>query len=222
MKRTTLIRLGIGCAALALIGAACSTNKTEATPAAAPTAGDPTTKAATLRVDLNSLLKEHVTLAAGATDAALSGRPKAFEAAAAALDANSVELSNAIGSVYGTGAGDAFLPLWRKHIGFFVDYTTGVAAKDKAKQARAVADLQQYTKDFGAFLSSASPALTKDAVAGLVLDHVLGLKGVVDAQAAKDYTKAYTQLRTATAHMQMIADALASTITKQFADKFSG
>jgi hypothetical protein len=50
-------------------------------------------------------------------------------------------------------AGDAFLPLWRKHIGFVVDYTTGLAAKDKAKQDKAVADLVAYTQDFGAFLA---------------------------------------------------------------------
>ena len=41
-----------------------------------------------------------------------------FTAAAAALDKTRWRRSDAIGSIYGKAAGDAFLPLWRKHIGF--------------------------------------------------------------------------------------------------------
>ena len=96
--------------------------------------------AADLRANLNALLGEHVLIAAVATSHALGGREAAFNGAAGGLDANSVDLSKAIGAVYGADAEKAFLPLWRKHIGFFVDYTTGVASKDKAKQDKAVAD----------------------------------------------------------------------------------
>ncbi len=180
------------------------------------------TKAAELRTGLNALLGEHILLAASATGAALAGRDAEFKAAAASLDANSVDLSKAIGSVYGAGAQDAFLPLWRKHIGFVVDYTTGVAAKDKAKQDKAVNDLVQYTQDFGAFLSSANPNLPKATVADLVKTHVLTLKDVIDAQAAGDQVKALAATRTAYHHMQMIADPLAAAIVKQFPDKFNG
>jgi hypothetical protein len=180
------------------------------------------TPASTLRTALNGLLAEHVSLAAGATGAALGGRSAEFEAAAQALDANSVALSRAIGSVYGADAEKAFLPLWRRHIGFVVDYTTGVATGDQAKQARAVDDLVAYTQDFGAFLSAANPNLPKTVVADLVKHHVVTLKDVVDAQAAKDHARAYEALRAATAHMSMIADPLAGAIVKQFPDRFSG
>jgi len=176
--------------------------------------------AATLRVALNGLLQEHAYLATLATGAALQGRTADFQAAAAALDGNSVDLSKAIGTVYGTGAEQAFLPLWRKHIGFFVDYTTGVATKDKAKQDKAVSDLVGYTQDFGAFLNSANPNLPKDTVAGLVKGHVLTLKAVVDAQAAGTPDKADQALRMAAAHMQHVADPLAAAIVKQFPDRF--
>jgi hypothetical protein len=177
--------------------------------------------AAELRAKLNTLLQEHAYLAAGATNAALGGRQAEFQAAAGALDANSVDLSKAIGMVYGGGAETAFLALWRKHIGFFVDYATGVATKDKAKQDRAVNDLVGYTQDFGAFLASANPNLPKAAVADLVKTHVLTLKDVVDAQGMGDQKKAYTALRSAASHMMMIADPLASAIAKQFPEKFS-
>ena len=180
------------------------------------------TKAAELRASLNYLMGEHILLASSATGAALAGRDAQFKAAAAALDANSVDISKAIGSVYGQGAQDAFLPLWRRHIGFAVDYTVGVATKDKAKQDKAVTDLVQYTQDFGAFLASANPNLPKDAVAGLVKTHVLTLKDVIDAQAAGDQATAFAATRTAYAHMGMIADPLAGAIVKQFPDKFPG
>ena len=179
-----------------------------------------TTKAADLRAGLNYLLGEHILLASSATGAALAGRDAQFKAAAAALDQNSVDISKAIGSVYGQGAEDAFLPLWRRHIGFVVDYTVGVASKDKAKSDKAVADLVQYTQDFGAFLASANPNLPKNVVAALVKDHILTLKPVIDAQAAGDQAKVYTLLRFATGHMRMIADPLAEAIVKQFPQKF--
>jgi hypothetical protein len=179
-------------------------------------------KAAELRAGLNTLFSEHVSLAASATGAALGGRDGEFKAAAAALDANSVDISKAIGSVYGKDAEAAFLPLWRKHIGFVVDYTVATATKDKAKQTKAVNDLVGYTEDFGAFLSSANPNLPKATVAELVKGHILTLKDVIDAQAAKDYGKTYMLLRTATGHMHMIADPLADAIMKQFPDKFAG
>jgi hypothetical protein len=180
------------------------------------------TPAASLRVALNSLLGEHVILAASTTGAALDGRDAEFKVAAGALDANSVEISKAIGSVYGEGAEQAFLQLWRRHIGFAVDYTVGVATKDQAKQQKAVNDLMAYTQDFGAFLSSANPNLPKSVVADLVKHHVVTLKDVIDAQASKDYARAYAAERGAVAHMQMIADPLASAIVKQYPDKFTG
>ncbi|MGH7712930.1 MAG: hypothetical protein ACREOG_16690 [Gemmatimonadaceae bacterium] len=130
-------------------------------------------------------------------------------------------MSKAIGGVYGTGAETAFLALWRKHIGFVVDYTTGIATKDKMKSDKAVNELVQYTQDFGAFLSSANPNLPKSVVAELVKGHVLTLKSVIDAQLAGDAAKTYTTLREAAMHMQMIADPLADAIAKQFPGKFA-
>ena len=177
--------------------------------------------AADLRANLNALLGEHVLIAAVATSHALGGREAAFNGAAGGLDANSVDLSKVIGAVYGADAEKAFLPLWRKHIGFFVDYTMGMASKDKAKQDKAVADLVGYSQDFGAFLSSVNPNLPKSAVADLVKSHVVTLKDVVDAQAAKEWPMVYRNLRTAASHMAMIADPLGIAIAKQFPEKYA-
>jgi hypothetical protein len=174
-----------------------------------------------LRIGLNSLLGEHVLIAAVATSHALGGREAAFKGAAGGLDANSVEIAKAIGSVYGADAEKAFLPLWRKHIGFVVDYTTGLATKDKAKQDKAVSDLIAYAEDFAAFLSSANPNLPKSAVQELVKGHILTLKDVIDAQAAREWPKVYGNLRMAASHMAMIADPLGAAIAKQFPQRFA-
>ncbi|MBI3913307.1 MAG: hypothetical protein HY327_03870 [Chloroflexi bacterium] len=180
------------------------------------------TKSAGLRAALDRLLSEHVVLATSATSAALAGRAKDFEAAAAALDANSVDISKTIGSVYGAPAETAFLPLWRKHIGLVVDYTTGLATKSKTKSDKAAADLLVYADDLGAFFNSANPNLPKATVADLVKAHVATLKEVIDAQAAGDYAKGYAATRKAFAHMDVIANALAGASAKQFPDKLDG
>src|SRR5262245_61524172 len=113
MNRRFKLASGIALTALAIAGAACSspsenmatstatsapqaaaTSMASASPMAlAPNTAD--TPAAGLRSTLNTVLEEHVYLASGATGAALGGRGPEFEAAAAALDENSVALSKA-------------------------------------------------------------------------------------------------------------------------------
>lgn len=189
--------------------------------AVAASAGAQSAAGADLRTTLNTTLSEHVYLAAAATGAALDGRSEEFAQAAGALDANSVALSQAIGSVYGADAAGAFLALWRRHIGFFVHYTTGVAQQDRMAQEKAVSDLVGYATVFAAFLNSANPNLPRETVAELVKTHVVSLKEVVDAQGRKDWTAAYARLRDAAGHMRMIADPLAGAIVRQFPEKFA-
>ena len=172
--------------------------------------------AESLRVSLDNLFAEHAVLAMNATNAGVSGS-KSFPAAAKALDNNSVALSKAIASVYGAKAGNTFLngkDMWRAHINDFVAYTVATAKHDKAGQAKAVANLKQYTVTFGNFLSTAT-GLPKLAVQNDLLGHVLELKGQLDDYAAGNYTKAATDYHAAYNHMFMTADLVAGAIAKQ-------
>lgn len=214
MNTRMLIRAGAAALALAVVSPAAMTSTFIASAEAHEMSQSD------LRVTLNKLLGEHVSLAAAATGAALHGQQAQFEAAAGALDNNSLDLAKAIGSVYGQGAQDAFLPLWRKHIEFFVNYTVATAENNAEAKKSAVDDLMGYAEDFGAFLNSANENLPKDAVAGLVREHVTTLAAVVDAQAKKDYAAAYEAERMAYGHMQHISDALAEAIAEQFPKKF--
>jgi ketosteroid isomerase-like protein len=177
--------------------------------------------AADLRVTLDTLLGEHALLAVAATQKGLDG-DQDFEAAAAALDANSVELSEAIGSVYGDEAAKQFLDgpsLWRDHIGFFVDYTVGLATKDTAAQQEAVDNLTGYSGAFSGFLAGAT-GLPQQALQDGIQQHIAQLKGQLDAYAAGDYDEAYGLAREAFTHMVMTGDTLAGAIQEQSSDTF--
>jgi hypothetical protein len=180
------------------------------------TTGAKQVTAADLRVTLDRLLGEHAVLAMNATNLGVTGS-KAFPAAAKALDRNSVEISQAIGSIYGAKAAKTFLDgpfQWRAHIGFFVDYTVALAKKDEAGQAKAVANLKTYTVRHGDFLAGAT-GLPRLAVRNDLLGHVLELKTQLDDYAAGRYTKAADDYRHAYAHMFMTGDLLAGAIAKQ-------
>lgn len=225
MNRKMIRLVGVVLAAGVLV-AACGDDKTTddasgstATTAAAAKTDGIDSGASQLRAGLTSLLQEHVYLAGITTGEALAGRD--FTPAAAALEANTQALQDAVSSVYGQAGGAQFGDLWRKHIGFFVDYTTGRATKDEAKVSKAVADLDGYRADFGAFLESATKGgLPKMAVADELKPHVASLAAAVDAQAAKDPAQ-FDKLMAAAAHMPMTAQILSGAIVKQFPAKFA-
>lgn len=178
------------------------------------------TKAADLRVTLNQLMRQHVTLATVALEDAASGAKDA-DAAVKALDNNSVALSEAIGSIYGEKAQTDFLALWRKHIGFFVDYTTGKVAGDEAKMAEAKANLQGYTEDASNFFKTANPDnIDKEALKKGLATHAEQVVRIVDSYAAGQYDDAFAAEAEAYNHIGMAADTLSNAIVKQYPNKF--
>ena len=221
IKTVSLLVAAVGAALIAAAFAVAGDSGRTATPmhthGVAATGG----KGADLRVKLDRLLGEHTILAINATRRGFDG-DKDFKTVAAALDRNSVELANTIGSVYGMKARNEFLNgklKWRAHIRFFVDYTVALAKKDRAGQNRAVGNLKGYTASFSAFLAGATN-LPRAAVERSISQHVMQLKGQIDAYAAGNYTRAYRLERQAYAHMFMTGDAIAGAIVKQFPRRF--
>ena len=172
---------------------------------------------AVMRTSLTAKLQEHVYLAGLATATALSGGQ--VDPATKALDENSLELSRAIGSVYGDDVAKEFLTLWRQHVGFIVDFTAGAAAADPVRMNNARSALDGYRTAFGAFLSSANPNFAKDAVTTQVGMHVDSLLAAVEAQADK-HPDHVLKLREAAGHMPELALFLATGIARQFPTKF--
>ena len=178
--------------------------------------GSISSPAANLEVALDRLLGEHALLATWATQAGLNG-DKNFPALAKELDKNSVAISKAIGSLYGSAAAKQFLNganLWRAHIKDFVAYTVATAKHDKAGQKKAVADLTAYIQTQAAFFAKAI-GLPKQALANDLTAHVLQLKGALDDYSAKRYGATFTLVNGAYDHMFMTGNVLAGGIAKQ-------
>lgn len=183
--------------------------------------GNAASGASELRASLTAALQEHTYLAGIAVAQGVNHGldSKQFEASAGTLDKNSVAISKVIGSLYGADAEKEFLKTWRDHITFFVDYTKGKATKDNAMVKKAVADLDAYRAEAGAFFEKANPNLTADAISNDLKGHIATLAAAVDAVVAGD-GEAFDLLQSAAGHMPGTAQVLAGAIQKQFPKKF--
>ena len=191
-------------------------------PSGSMTPGAIDSPAADLRTALDLKLGEHIILALKATDAALAGQTDPFQAYGEAAQHER----------HGHRRDDR-QRLWpgrRGHLRHDLErpqrllrglhHRCGHGRQGDAGQGGRRSH-RQYVPDFSKFISDAT-GLPLDAVTSLITDHVLQTKDVVDAQAAKDWPKAYAGIRTAYAHMQMIGDALAGSIVAKFPDLLEG
>ncbi|WP_347757054.1 hypothetical protein [Agrococcus sp. ProA11] len=173
--------------------------------------GEVDSEAANLRADLTALLQEHVYLAGMAVATAYHAGPDSaqFEAAAAALDTNSVDLSEAVASLSDEERGADFLALWREHVGYFVDYAVAVKGGDDAAAEEALMNLDGYTEEAGAFFEEVSGGeLPADAVSENLVMHIETLSAAIDAFAAGETTATDT-LQEAASHVVGTSEVLA-------------
>jgi molecular chaperone GrpE (heat shock protein) len=219
--RLTTALVAVALAATACGGTSSNASTPKSTPsqaasAAAMPAADPTsTDAAGLRAGLTLLFREHVNLTGFVVNTAVKdglGSANTTQAVAA-LDANTVDLGDAIGSVYGDAAKVAFLKMWRAHIGFFVEYTKGLATKDNAMVAKAQTELAGYKKDFSEFLAGATK-LPASAIAADLEGHVDTLETAIKAIVTNS-PDAAAKLSEAAMHMDGTAAVLAKGIAAE-------
>jgi hypothetical protein len=214
MKRTPLV-LALIAAAAALLAAGCGKDDAIPASAGAPTTstsaddstssstGDSTTttaaaeegdsgpsdtEAAEVRADLAALLEEHTYLA-GITISRLvaegASGPNAT-AAAAALDANSNALGDAVSSGFDPEVGEDFLRLWRGHITNYVSYANDA--------------LDTFAADTGDLFETASEeAVSADEVQEGLRTHVESTLAAIDATVSGS-PDAVTLLREAASH----------------------
>lgn len=181
---------------------------------AANVKGDPGSKAAELRAGLTHLMQEHVYLAGIAVATAYEKGPDSpeFELAAKTVDANSVDVAKAVGSVAGEENEKTFLQSWRSHVKDFVSYAVAAKGKDEAGKKEAVKNLLAYAEQQGVFFNEITKgALPAKAVEQEFVTHITSLAEAVDAFAAGS-TQGYAKLKAAAEHMPMSAKALATGI----------
>ncbi|MFB9328283.1 copper amine oxidase N-terminal domain-containing protein [Paenibacillus aurantiacus] len=178
-----------------------------------------TNPASDLRSALEQKLGEHALLAVFAMQKGIDGKAD-FADIAASLNRNTDDITAAVASMYGKEAGEAFKTIWSSHIGYFVDYVKAMAAKDEAAAAKAVHQLEQYRMEQAKFFAGAIPSLSEQTLAEGLKMHIGHLLDAFNAYVAKDYAKAYADVRTAYSHMFPTGAALAAGIAAQFPEQF--
>jgi hypothetical protein len=173
----------------------------------------------TLRLTLGRLLGEHLVLAAAAMR---TGLVQGVDASAAvkALDANSADLADAIGRIFGADARAAFADVWGRHVETYLAYIVAVRTSDTAGRQTALESLHGYHVTLAEFLHGAIPGLSQADIEELISHHVSALINQVDAAAAGDHVRAVTVTREAYAQMFVVGDALGAGIADQFPDRF--
>jgi predicted oxidoreductase (fatty acid repression mutant protein) len=174
-----------------------------------------TTASAQLRAGLDELLREHVDLTGFAVQTAVTDGISSNNTAQAlkAVNANTLALGKAIGSVYGQAAQKQFDKIWSAHIGFFVSYTKGLATHNQQLVNKSQKQLAGYKKDFSTFVASAT-GLPGSAVATDLQGHIQTLETAIKAIVTKSPT-AGAALQMAATHMDGTADVLAKGIATQ-------
>ena len=218
--------------ALLVATAACSKNEPAAsadtqTPpatesAATPAPAEPTAAPATevaapnLQAAMRDLWHGHIVHARDYAIAVHAGNKADASKAADAVVANAHQISDAVAGFYGKAGGDRMMELLGGHWGAVKALTDTRAAKDEAGATKAMTDLTANAGEIAKFLAGANPNLPEDTVRGLLLAHGAHHSSQIDLIMKDDTAGEATEWTAMQAHMDMIADALAGAIAKQF------
>jgi hypothetical protein len=169
-----------------------------------------------LRSELDRLLGEHVALAVATLRAGATNSPD-FTATAGALNANTSDLTSAMGTLLGPAAGQRFMSLWADHVDALVGYTAGVTGHDDARRQAAQDKLRMCEGQLSSFLGDATGNTVANAdLAKAFLAHDRLLTQQVDAAANEDYGQANTLSYTAYQDMfnlsRQLSDAFGETV----------
>jgi hypothetical protein len=219
--------------ALLVATAACSKNEpaasadTQAPPAVESPAATPAEPAAApaevaapnLQAAMRDLWHGHIVHARDYAIAVHAGNKADASKAADAVVANAHQIADAVAGFYGKAGGDRMMELLGGHWGAVKALTDTRAAKDDAGATKAMADLTANAGEIAKFLAGANPNLPEDTVRGLMLAHGAHHSQQIQLIDADDTAGEATEWTAMQAHMDMIADALAGAIAKQFPEK---
>ena len=177
-------------------------------------------KAADLRTRLDLLLGEHVIVVAKESAAAADHNDEYTEYLG--LLTNATDLVDLMRSAFGDTAAGQFQQLWAVQNGYQVDYTIGLVTHNPSKSNGAMSGLiNGFVPQFSQFVATTTQ-LPLDPTTQLMTEQVLETQRMIDDQIAQNYSKMYTDLRSAYAQASRIGDALAPKIVRKFPDKFPG
>ena len=177
--------------------------------------------AAKLRVDLNNLLREHVSsslivtrnIADGSSEEKLAG-------AKAAQTANAVAIATAVGSIYGKEAQDAITPPFVEHIMQSNNYAVAVKNGDAAAQETALTALRAELRKVADVFNSVIPSVSSDSLYEALSAHEDLLNQAAVEYQNGNYEKAYALENEALVQISGGADVLTTGIIAAKPDMF--
>ena len=188
---------------------------------AAPAAEAAAVPAPQLQAAMRDLWHGHIVHARDYALAVKAGDDSGASAAADAVVDNAKQISTAVAGFYGEAAGDGMLQLLGGHWGAVKALTDARADGNEAASTQAMSDLTANAGEIAKFLAGANPNLPEDTVRGLMLAHGAHHSQQINLILSGDTAGEATEWTAMQAHMDMIADALAGAIAKQFPDKAS-
>ena len=174
-----------------------------------------------LQAAMRDLWHGHIVHARDYAMAVKAGDDAAASAAADAVVENAKQISGAVAGFYGDAGGDQMLTLLAGHWGAVKAMTDARADSDDAAGTKAMSDLTANAGEIAKFLAAANPNLPEDTVRGLMLAHGAHHSQQINLIMSGDTAGEATEWTAMQSHMDMIADALAGAIAKQFPDKAS-
>lgn len=169
---------------------------------------------------LRDLWIGHVFWVRNVVDARIEGNAAESKAAEAQVVSNARAIADAIEPFYGQAAADKLFGLLAGHWGAISDYLDATRDSNKSGQDVALKSLLANADQIAVFLSGANPNLPADALRGLLTAHGSHHVQQIQQLKAGQYEQEAKTWSAMTAHMYVIADALADGIAKQFPDKF--
>lgn len=195
--------------------------QTMADAAPAPAADAAAVPAPQLQAAMRDLWHGHIVHTRDYALAVHAGNDDDAKAAADAVVANARQISDAVSGFYGEAGGEQMMTLLAGHWGAVKALTDTRAAKDEAGATKAMDDLKANAAAIAKFLAAANPNLPEDTVHGLMLAHGVHHSAQINLILADDAAGEADEWAAMQSHMDMIADALAAAIAKQFPDKAS-
>lgn len=177
--------------------------------------------AAKLRVDMNNLLREHVSTSLAVTRNIVDDAPQEkIDGAKAAQTANAVAIATAVGSIYGQEAQDAITPPFVEHIAQSNNYAAAVKSGDMAAQETSLTALRAELRKVADIFNSVIPSVPADDLYMALNAHEELLNQAAVEYNKGSFQKAYELENEALVQISGGADVLTIGIIKAKPDMF--